>query len=169
MPKSKKVKIDPEMAFRPAKLTKAQQAEAAGQLAEARRISRLQQTDEDKLAANLLQLRFRLEDYLGDKIFSTDKTFGYYLACYIDIIQKKRNEFASDIDIHETLLSQLINNRRSPSENILIRLELHSNNTIPASYWYRLVEKEKEYYIQTSRKIRAQEKKFVKNKIKITI
>lgn len=151
------------------KLTKAQQIEAREQLAAARKQTQALMTDTERMTASLLQLRFKLEDYIESKEFISDKNFGYFLSNYLTIINRKRNQFAAEIDIHETLLSQLINNRRSPGENIIIRLEIHSNNTIPASYWYRLVEKEKQYYIETNQKIRRQEKKFVKNRINITI
>jgi hypothetical protein len=62
-------------------------------------------------------------------------------------------------------MSQLINDHRSPSENIIIRVELHSNKAIPAIAWYKLIEREKEHYIITNKTIRKQEEKHVSNRL----
>jgi plasmid maintenance system antidote protein VapI len=150
------------------KLTKKQQAEAAKQLAAAREKRQKEFSEADRLLANLLQFKFQLEDYLKNESFNTEKTFGHFLKEYLHLIHKKRNEFAAEIDIHETLLSQLINNHRDPGDNIMIRLELHSNNSIPAASWYRLVEKKKEYFIQNDKELRKSEKKFVKKRLSIS-
>lgn len=152
----------------PQKLTRKQQAEAAIQLAEARKKSIAKMTNAEKLAANLLQLKFQVEDYLKNDEFDEQKTFGYFLKQYLLLINRKRNEFAEDINIHETLLSQFVNNHREPGENIFVRLELHSNNIIPASYWYRLIEKQKENFIKNDASLRRREKKFVKNKVEVS-
>jgi plasmid maintenance system antidote protein VapI len=150
------------------KLTKKQQDEAAQQLAEAREKSQQELSEDDRLLINLLQFKFQLEDYLKNEDFNIEKTFGHFLKEYLQLIHRKRNEFAAEIDIHETLLSQLINNRRDPSESIMVRLELHSNNSIPATSWYRLVEKQKEHSIQNNKALRKSEKKFVKKRLNIS-
>jgi len=89
-----------------------------------------------------------LETYLKQDDFDTTLTFGHFLNRYLKVINRKKKEFAEEIQIHETLLSHLINDRREPNENIVVRLELHSNNVIPAVYWYKLAEKEKEHHIK---------------------
>ena len=152
----------------PQKLTKKQQAEASLQLAEARKKSIDKMTVAERLTANLLQLKFQVEDYLKTDEFDENKTFGYFLKQYLLLIDRKGNEFADEIDIHETLLSQLVNNHREPGDNILIRLELHSNSIMPASYWYRLIEKQKEHFIKNDIALRKREKKFVKNKVEVS-
>ncbi len=153
----------------PQKLTKRQQASAALELVKARKKSLGGMSEIDKLTANLLQLKFQLEDYIKSEDFNEEKSFGYFLKEYLHLINKKRNEFAAEIGIHETLLSQLINNHREPANSIIIRLELHSNNAIPAAYWYRVVEKEKEYFIQTNKQLRKNQKKFVKNRLAVSL
>jgi hypothetical protein len=145
----------------PVALTPAQQKEAAKQLAAARKKTRQEITDNDKLALQLLQLKFQLEDYIENKEYDPEKHFGYFLKKYIEILQVKRKVFADDISIDETLLSQLINKHRTPPDHISIRLELHSNNIIPADYWFKLVEKQKEHRIKTDRGLRKKERKFV--------
>ena len=78
---------------------------------------------------------------------------------------KANKLFAKDIDIDETELSQILNSHRHPSEKTIIRLEIHSNKTIPALSWYKLLEKEKEYELENDMEIREKEVKHVKNKL----
>lgn len=145
----------------PVSLTSKQKKEAAEQLAAARKKSQEEMTESDRLTLQLLQLKFQLEDYIESKKYDLKKNFGFFLKQYIDILEIKRKTFANDISIDETMLSQLINMHRTPPDYISIRLELHSNNIIPADYWFKLAEKEKEYKIKTDKKLREQEKKFV--------
>jgi plasmid maintenance system antidote protein VapI len=151
----------------PQVLNKNQQAEAKIQLAEARVRSRAKMTTENKLGLKLMQLRLQMEKYINAADFEIEKTFGYFLKEYLHLINVKRNVFAHDISIHETLLSQLINNKRSPNESIMIRLELHSNNTFPATVWHRIAEKEKSHTIETDKKLRQREKTKVKRRIAV--
>lgn len=152
----------------PVKLTKKQREEAALQLHQARVKSRAQMTQSDIMSLRLMRFKLLLEQYIKSVEFNSDYTFGYFLAMYIEIIGKKRTDFAREIDIHETLLSQLINNKRDPNEIIMIRLEIHSNNTIPALDWLKLIEKKKENYISTNKEIRTTERKFVKNNLAVS-
>lgn len=145
----------------PVSLTSEQKKEAAKQLAAARKKTQEELTESDKLKLQLLQFKFQLEDYIESKNYDLGKHFGYFLKLYIDILELKRKAFAEDISIAETMLSQLINMHRTPPDYISIRLELHSNNIIPADYWFKLVEKQKEYQIKTDQKLRKRERKFV--------
>lgn len=152
----------------PVKLTKKQQLEASKQLAESRKRYQEQiDTKRNYLKANLLQLRFQLQDYVKSEHYDSNKRFGNFLKSYLIVINKKSNEFAHEINIHETLVSQLINNHRDPNEGIMVRLEIHSNNTIPAHYWYMLVQKDRINLLKTDKALRKREKKFVKNKVKV--
>ena len=116
----------------------------------------------DQLMASLLQLRFQIEDYVNTNIFDKNKTFGYFLKSYITILDKKRHIFADEIDIKATELSQYINNHRSPPQPVIIRLEIHSQNIIPAILWYRLAESEKLHELMSDKSIRHEQKRFVK-------
>jgi hypothetical protein len=151
----------------PVALTAAQKKEASMQLAAARKKSRQLMTTGDKVALQLLQLKFQLEDYIESEQFDAAKHFGYFLKQYIDILDIKRKAFAADISVDETMLSQFINMHRTPPDYIAIRLELHSNNIIPADYWYKIVEKEREYEIKTNKELRRKERKFV-NKLEVS-
>lgn len=63
-------------------------------------------------------------------------SFGYFLKEYVTLLNRKRKVFAKEINIDPSLLSQLINLKRDPPEYVLYRLEMHSNNSIPADYWW---------------------------------
>jgi len=152
----------------PVTLTAAQKKEAAEQLASARKKTQQEMNESDRLTLQLLQLKFQLEDYIEGKNYNPEKHFGYFLKRYIDILEVKRKAFAEDISIDETMLSQFINMHRTPPDYITIRLELHSNNIIPADYWFRLVEKQKEFQIKTDKTLRKKEQKFV-HKITLSV
>jgi plasmid maintenance system antidote protein VapI len=126
------------------------------------------QTGKDhSLRFKLLQLKYQMEDYIT-RPFDEHYTFGFFLKNYVDILNIKRYQFAHEISIDETYLSQLINRHRSPSEEIIIRLELHSRNLINALTWFKLLEKEKENEIDTDKSIREKESKFVRSTVEFS-
>ena len=153
----------------PVKLTTKQRKEAEIQLKEAREKTQSEMTENDRLISRLLQFKFQLEDYLDSKDFNPSLTFSYFLREYVNLLNKKRKVFAEEISIDETMLSQLINMHRMPPDYMAIRLELHSNNILPAEYWYKLVEKERAYQIKTDKTLRKKEMKYVHSKLAVTI
>jgi hypothetical protein len=48
-----------------------------------------------------------------------------------------------------------------------IRLEIHSNNAIPATYWFKLVQKQKEFELKTDKELRRRENKFVHRRLAV--
>lgn len=152
----------------PVKYTARQQKEADRALAEARQKSQAAMIEDQKIELDLYQLRFQLESYLKES-YDPALNFGHFLDRYLTIIHKKKKEFARDIQIHETLLSHLINNRREPNDSIIIRLELHSNKIIPAIDWYKLAKKGKEHYIRTDISLRDKESKYVTHGLQLTV
>jgi plasmid maintenance system antidote protein VapI len=153
----------------PVKLTAKQKKEAALQLAAARKKTQEEMTEEDRLISRIYQFRFRLEDYLNSKEYNPELTFGHFLKNYVELLNKKRKSFAEEISIDETLLSQLINKHRLPPDYIAIRLEIHSNNTIPAAYWIRLVEKQRLHEITTDKALRKKERPFVHGRLNVRL
>jgi transcriptional regulator with XRE-family HTH domain len=151
----------------PAKLTPKQQLEADRQLAEHRTKRRAEMTEAEKLQVKLLQLKFKLEDYLNGGQYNPQFTFGYFLEQYLQLINRRKKEFARDIQIHETHLSQLLKDKRPPNDRIMIRLELHCNNVIPAIYWFKLLEKEKGHQINTDRSLRDKESRHVTHSLQL--
>lgn len=151
----------------PARLTATQKKEAAKQLAIARKKGQKEMGENERLSLKIFQLRFQLEDYIQNKEFNPHLTFGHVLKQYVDLLRLKRKDFAEEISIDETLLSQFINHHRMPPDYMAIRLEIHSNNSIPATYWFKLVEKQKEYELKTDKELRRKENKFVHRKISL--
>jgi hypothetical protein len=115
-----------------------------------------------KLKANLLQVRFQIEDYLDNPHFDKSKSFGFFLKLYINGLNKKRNEFAREINIKPAVLSQYINDHRDPPKDIMVRLEIHSKSIIRAIDWYRLLEKKAIHELGTNNALRRSQKRFVK-------
>ncbi len=151
----------------PAKLSAKERKEIDTALAEHRKGRRAAMTDIEKLHMNLLQLKFQLEDYIKGDRYNPEYTFGHFLERYLQLINRKKKEFAKEIQVHETLLSHLISNRREPNESIMIRLELHSGNAIPAIDWFKLVEKEKEYVLKTDNSLREKEQEYVTHRLSV--
>ncbi len=134
------------------------------------RRKRLRETSpEQKLLSKILQLKFQMEDHLHEDNYDKEVNFGYFLRAYINSLGRKNKDFAEEIDVTPTELSQLINNHRIPNNEILVRLELHSNNNIPAITWYKLLEKEKEYELMSNLKLRKEESKHVKRKLEFSL
>ena len=138
-------------------------------LKDARKKTQSETSDKTKLTLKLMQLKFQIEDYLKSDSFNPKFTFSYFLKEYVDVLKKKRKVFAQEISIDETELSQLINKHRQPNDSIIIRLELHSNNSIPAVSWYKLLEMEKAHSISTNTALRKKENKNVKNRVELNL
>jgi len=151
------------------KLTTKQQKEADKELSEMRKKVQEKLTPNQIRLSRLLQLKYQMEDYYTNSAYNINQSFGFYLRQYVTSLDKKNKDFAKDINIDETELSQLLNAHRKPSEKIIIRLEIHSNKTIPAITWYKILEKEKEHEIITDKVIRKAESKNVKNKLQVSI
>lgn len=113
------------------------------------------------LRLKLLQLKYQMEDFIN-KPSDENSSFGSFLKQYIEAIDIKQVQLAQDISIDKTYLSQLINSHRSPSEDVMIKLEIHSGNLIHAVIWYKLAEREKEIEISTNQVLRQKAKKEVK-------
>jgi plasmid maintenance system antidote protein VapI len=120
------------------------------------------QSEKSKLISQLLQLRFLIEDYLKTNTFNKNYYFGYFLKEYITRLEKKNNQFADEINVNPTELSQIINKHRKPTEKLIFRLEIHSNGNFPALMWFKLLEKERAYELKHNKEIIDSEKKHVK-------
>jgi transcriptional regulator with XRE-family HTH domain len=139
-------------------LSPAEKKEAARELAEYRASTKL--TEEVRVGLIQHHIRARIDSYLETKKYDPAMSFGYFLKEYVDKLKVKRKDFAEDIGIDESLLSQLINGHRLPPDYLLIRLEIQSKR-ISAWHWYKLVAIEKEHYIKTDKEIREKQRKFV--------
>lgn len=151
----------------PSELSKKQKKEADAVLNKALAERRAGMSAEDRLRATLMQLRFQIEDYLNNAPFDKNKGFGFFLKSYIDHLGIKHKKLAEQINIKPAELSLYINNHRTPTENVIVRLELHSHGIISAVDWYRLLEKEKLHELSTNKALRKDQKRFVKKEAEL--
>jgi plasmid maintenance system antidote protein VapI len=146
----------------PKRLTAKQKEKADRDLAEHRLKRSESLTPEQKKTYQLARLKIKLENHIRKGQYDPALHFGYFLDQYLQIMGKKKKDFASEINIHQTQLSSILKNRRDPGETMMIRLEIHSGNTIPAIDWFKLQELEKEYQIRTDSGLRDRERKHVR-------
>lgn len=91
------------------------------------RLNRMKNLSKDQIIqAKLMQLKLKMEAYIKQAHFDNRNHFSEFLAFYIDIIYAKRNIFADDINITPVKLSQVINNHREPTEELILKLMVHS-------------------------------------------
>jgi transcriptional regulator with XRE-family HTH domain len=149
----------------PVHLTNEEQKLANKELTNARAKRRNEMSEGKKLYNRLLLLKTRLEDYVNSPAYKADFTFGYFLQEYLQLQNKKQNEFAKEINVNATVLNQYIHEHRVPNENIFVRFEIHSGDLIKAVDLLRLVDKEKEYQISHDLDLRKREALNVLNKL----
>lgn len=150
-------------------LSNREQKKANDELAKARQRVQSSLTAQDRLAAKILQFKLKLKEYFKKDEFDPTMRFSSCLIEYVHILNKKQRVFAEEIDIKEAELSQVINQHRTPPEYLIIRLEIHSNNNIPANWWFKLIEIEREHHILTDKELRKKQRKHVFNKLEVKI
>lgn len=123
------------------------------------------QSEDSKQINRLLQLKFIIEDYLQSNELKKDFFFGFFLKEYIVCLELKNVDFAKEIKVNPTELSQVIRRRRKPSDRLIYRLDIHSNRNFPATTWFGILEKERAYDLVHDKSIIENEKKFVKRKL----
>jgi plasmid maintenance system antidote protein VapI len=153
----------------PNDLNKVQREQSLNSFREWRKGNETNRTTESKLKIQLLQLKFLMEDYIKQVDYKNDYNFSYFLKEYIIRLEKKNKDFAEEIDIDPTELSQIINKHRAPNEKLIIRLEIHSNRNFPAIMWFKLIEKEKVFQLEHDTKLRISENKHVKSRLAFSL
>lgn len=123
-------------------------------------------SDEQILQSELMRMKLLMKDYFKQSEFIESYSFSSQLKKYIDLLKKTRTDFAADLDIHKTKLSRILNDKENPNIELMYRLEHHSNNMIPATYWFKLYSRKLEEDIKMDQEKRAEEYKRVKNKLK---
>lgn len=107
---------------------KASKSEAEALMAA--RLERMKDLSEAEVqSARLLQFKIQMEDYLNKPQYDAEFSFSNCLRMYVDAIYNKRQNFAIDMGIKPTMLSQVINNHREPKQEFILRLMLHSEKT----------------------------------------
>jgi hypothetical protein len=129
------------------------------------RIQRIKNmTEEERHFSRIMQLKYVMEDYANSNEYNEHYTFSYFLNEYLHSLNKNKTAFSKEISLHSAQLSRLLNDKDGPSERIMVRLEIHSNNVISAIDWYRVYEKQKEWALLKNKQIRKEESKHVNNK-----
>ncbi len=130
------------------------------------RIQRIKnRTEGERLYSRLMQLKYLMENYANSNEYNNRYKFSYFLNEYLHSLNINKTDFSKEISLHGAQLSRLLNDKDEPSEKILIRLEIHSNNFIPAIYWYRVYEKQKELELMGNKTIRKRESRYVTSKL----
>lgn len=146
-------------------LTEKQKEEADKQIWEIRKRS-LENLDSEKvLLSQMMRLKFKMSQYIASNNYDELYTFSYFLKEYVSSLNMTKHAFSKEISLHNSQLSRLLHNKEEPNTNILIRLEIHSNKSIPAIIWFKILEKQKEIELINDKKLRESEKAFVKKTV----
>ena len=132
------------------------------------RLSNLKNISENqKVYADLISLKYSILDYLDIGIFSENYLFSEFLKKYVSIINTTRRRLAENLGVHETKFSKIINNKENPGLRFLYRIEEHSSNLFPASLLWQLVAKKMLIEIESNTAEKEKQSKVVKNKLKL--
>ena len=71
-----------------------------------------EQSKEDKINYKLISLRLQMETYISEKSPEKIKTVGYFLREFINSLNIRNKDFASFIEIEESNLSSILNDKR---------------------------------------------------------
>ena len=165
--KNQRYKIDDEdISFVAPSLTEEEQREACQAFSDYRRKHEKSLTEDDKLKYKLLQLRFQMEDYAVAGKYDEHVNFGYFLRQYTKRLNRPNSEFAGEIGVHPSELSQILNRHRDPSNRIIMRLEFHSNKILPALLWFNCFSREKAFELTRDEHLREEERRVVKNPLR---
>jgi transcriptional regulator with XRE-family HTH domain len=147
-------------------LTDEEQKQADEEFRRLRLESLKNMSNEQILQSELMRMRLLMQDYFKAAVFMESFSFANQLKQYIDLLKKNNAEVAADLDIHRTKLSRILNGKENPNVELMYRLEHHSGNMIPATYWYKLHSRKLEEDIKMNAEKRAEEYKRVKNVLK---
>lgn len=114
-----------------------------------RREQLAQLSDAQKKQMKLIQMRLQIEDYIQRNVFDPAFLFSVQLRKYIQITGLSMTTFAQHIGIHKAQLSRIINHHDMPNVALMHRLQHHSHDLIPATYWFRLHTMAQEYTLKT--------------------
>ncbi len=150
----------------PQDLTEKEKKELSKEMGTIRMEKLRETTEEDTILADVMRLRFQIENYIKKESFSFEKTFGKCLGEYLRIIKKSRRAIAEDLSVHYTKLSRIINDKEEPNIELSYRLEKHSGGLIKTELWWKLMIKKHEFIISQDQETRIKEQKKVKNPLR---
>jgi plasmid maintenance system antidote protein VapI len=147
----------------PSDMSEEEEKEANRQFREERLKRLANRTPEEKILSGLLRIKYQMKDYVNGNQYDPGKSMVHFLNEYLKVIDKKQKNLASDLGVHVTRLSRILNGKEKLSLSLAYRLEAHSGDLIPAIMWWKLVQKEVEQEIMTDEEKRQEEKEKVKN------
>lgn len=149
MADSKNKIIDPEYGVDSRYASQEERDTEAMVLMEAR-LERMKNVSKEQIkSAKLMQLKFKMEEFIKQTVLNRAESFNHFLKSYISILYSKQSLFADDIGITSAYLSQIINNHRQPKEDFLKRLMLHSEKVYAEvcdfnkRIWYQVYQHER--------------------------
>jgi len=146
------------------------QKEKADEALKRLRFERLKKvSQEQKIYAELIALKYNIIDYLDNGIFSEKYLFSEMLKSYVSVLNISRRKLANDLGVHETKFSRIINNKENPGIGFLYRIEEHSNGLLSAALLWQLVTKKIVIEIENNHKEKRKQSKLVKNKLNLNI
>lgn len=149
----------------PADLTESERKEAEEEIKSVRLQQLRTMSEHDRMVADVMRLRFRMENYVKLEPFSYDYTFGSYLQEYVRILKKDRKEIADDLAIHYTKLSRILNDKEEPATALCYRLDEYSGHLISADLWWKLMIKKLEFKVLQDENAKKLEAQKVKNSL----
>lgn len=152
--------------FIPADLTEQEEKRLAEEMKQIR-LQKLQETtEEDRIVANVMNLRFEIEDYTNKKLFSWEQTFGKYVEKYVLAVKRTVKTLAEDLSMEEAVLVEIIAEKREPSMELIFRLEKHSGNFIKTELWWKLILKKQLFILSKDVEIQRVEQQKVRSVLK---
>jgi plasmid maintenance system antidote protein VapI len=148
-------------------LTSAEKTQADTEMLQMRLAQLGRLTESQRIYGGVLSLRYQMENYLSDRSYSAEESFGAYLRKYLHVVEKSQLEISSALHVHATRMNQIINDKLQPNLTLVYRLEKHSANLIPAHIWWALHAKQIEASIINDVTTRAEQGKLVQNAITI--
>jgi plasmid maintenance system antidote protein VapI len=143
-------------------LSVAEKAAADAELKQMRMLRLGQMSDTQRMYAELLRLKYQIENYLKYGKYEDQYSFGAFLRKYLAVLGRKQNVFAQEIDLHTSKLNQLLNDKVDVNIALVYRLEKHSGGIIPATDWWNLHAKKIEARILNDHGARLVEEEKVK-------
>ncbi len=122
-----------------------------------------QMSDTQRLYAELIRLKYQIENYLKYGKYEDQHSFGAFLRKYLLVVDRKQNVFAQEIDLHPSKLNHLLNDKVDVNVSLVYRLEKHPGGIISATDWWNLHAKKIEAGILNDRNARLAEEKRVKH------
>lgn len=107
---------------------------------------------QELLLGKLLQMKYLMQDYFSSGKFDPQFSFANQLRKYIKVSNRSSKEIASNLQMHPTKLSRILNEKEKPNIELMLRLEEHSSGELPAHYWWKLFSIQLENVIKTDLK-----------------